>query len=87
MKKDSKPVTRSDLVDLLGKIKSHFEPRFKTMEAGQQIIIKRLDHMEVGQKNIIHRFDRMDTRFDRMEKRNGHARNQIKKAGRALVDT
>ncbi|MGR3180077.1 MAG: hypothetical protein ACUZ8E_18715 [Candidatus Anammoxibacter sp.] len=79
MKKNITTITRSDLVDLPGKIKSHFEPRFKTMEAGQQMIIKRLDHMEVGQKNIIHR-------LGRMEKRNSHARKQINKAGKNLQE-
>ena len=65
MKKDSKPITRSDLVGLLGRITASLDRKFKEVNT---------------------RFDRMEYRFVRMEKRNGHARLQIKKAGKNLQE-
>ena len=73
MKKNSVPITRSDLVDLLGKINASLDEKLDIRE-------KRLEaKIKSGQKEIIRR-------LDRMEKRNGHVRNQIKKAGKNLSE-
>ena len=80
MKKDSGSITRSDLVDLLGKINDSLDKKLNAQEKRIEAKFEsKFSKMESGQKEIIHR-------LDRMEKRNGHARNQIKKAGKALID-
>lgn len=90
IKKNSPQVTRSDLFDLLSKINAsldkrdkRFEERFasadKRFEERFTASDKRFNSLEAGQKEIIRR-------LDRMKKRNGHARSQLKKAGKNLID-
>lgn len=65
MKKDSKSVTRSDLVNLVQQIHTSLRPEFKKVNL---------------------RLTKIEHSLDRIEKRNGHARNQIRKAGKNLTD-